>query len=81
MIIIKVCISNDKNKDKVVKELISFFSSRMFTFLIDMLIMYVGVSVLKIDDMIIKLITQFAVIVLNYVLSKLFVFKKTIVTK
>lgn len=73
--------SKDKNRNKVIKELISFFSSRIFTFLIDMLIMYVGVSVLKIDKMIIKVITQFIVIVLNYVLSKIFVFKKTIVTK
>lgn len=71
--------SKEKNKNKVVKELINFFSSRIFTFLIDMFLMYMLVSVLIIDDMISKLVTQIVVIVLNYVLSKLYVFKKTIV--
>ena len=71
--------SKDKDKNKVIKELINFFSSRLFTFLIDMLLMYMLVSIIKIDDMISKLVTQIIVIVLNYVLSKLYVFKKTIV--
>lgn len=68
-------------ENKILKELISFFSSRIFTFIVDMVMMYVLVSVLKLDDMLVKIIVQFVVIVLNYVLSKLFVFKKTIVTE
>ena len=68
-----------KSKNKVMKELVSFFSSRIFTFFIDMIMMYILVSVLKFDDMISKLITQFVVIVLNYVLSKLFVFRNNLV--
>lgn len=70
-----------KSDNKIIKELINFFSSRIFTFIVDMVMMYVLVSILKFDDMIVKIIVQFVVIVLNYVLSKLFVFKKTIVTK
>jgi len=73
--------SNDKTNNKILKEIISFFSSRIFTFLIDMLMMYILVGLLKFNDMIIKIIVQFIVIVLNYILSKLFVFKKTIVTE
>ncbi|MBE6149212.1 MAG: GtrA family protein [Firmicutes bacterium] len=71
--------SKNKNKNIIIKELISFFSSRIFTFLIDMGLMYILVSILKVDDMLSKLVTQIIVIVLNYILSKLYVFKKTIV--
>lgn len=71
-----------KSKDKnVIKELIGFVSSRLFSFGIEMLIMYIFVSILKIDDMITKLINQVIVIILNYVLSKLYVFKKKGVNK
>ena len=73
--------SKDKSKNKVIKELISFISSRLFSFGVEMIIMYILVSIMKIDDMLVKLINQVVVVILNYVLSKLFVFKKTIVTK
>ena len=66
-----------KTKDKIYfKEGINFYLSRVSTLLLDMLMMYVFVSVLKFDDKIIKLIVQIIVIVLNYVLSKFIVFKK-----
>ena len=38
--------------------------------------MYAFVELVKIDDMISKMIVQVIVIVLNYVFSKIFVFKK-----
>ena len=41
-----------------------------------MLIMGIGVSILCFNDKIMKIISQVVVIVLNYVLSKIFVFKK-----
>ncbi len=65
--------STNKNK---LKEATSFVSSRITTLLLDMLIMWLGVTVLKFNDKIVKLISQVLVIVGNYVLSKLFVFKK-----
>lgn len=66
-----------KTKEKIsIKEGINFYLSRVSTLLLDMLMMYVFVSVLKFDDKIIKLIVQVIVIVLNYVLSKFIVFKK-----
>ena len=42
----------------------------------DMLIMWLGVTILHGNDKIIKLISQVVVIVGNYIFSKLFVFKK-----
>lgn len=66
-----------KTKEKIsFKEEINFYLSRVSTLLLDMLMMYVFVSVLKFDDKVIKLIVQVIVIVLNYVLSKFIVFKK-----
>lgn len=68
--------SKDKTKNKVLKEFIAFISSRLLSFGTDTLIMYILVSVIKIDDMIAKIIVQIIVIVMNYILSKVFVFKK-----
>ena len=63
------------NKSKL-QEATKFVSSRITTLLLDMLIMWLGVTILHFNDKLIKLISQVLVIVGNYVLSKLFVFKK-----
>ena len=65
-----------KKEAKSWKEFFSFVSSRITTLLIEMLIMYIFVSILHFNDRIIKIIAQVVVIVLNYVLSKFIVFKK-----
>ncbi len=66
-----------KSKEKnIVKEATSFVGSRIISLIMDMFIMFVIVSVLHFNDKIGKLISQIIVIVANYVLSKLFVFKK-----
>ena len=65
--------SKETNK---LKEGIKFFAARLVTLLLDMGIMGLGVSVLKFNDKIIKIISQLLVIVGNYIISKLFVFNK-----
>lgn len=66
-----------KTKEKIsFKEGFSFYLSRVSTLLLDMLMMYVFVTVIGFNDKIIKLIVQVLVIVLNYILSKFIVFKK-----
>ena len=65
--------STNKNK---LGEATKFVTSRIATLLMDMLIMFLGVTLLKLNDGIIKLISQVIVIVANYVFSKIFVFKK-----
>ena len=66
-----------KQKNKInFKEISGFYLSRISTLILDMLLMYIFVTKLKFNDKIIKLIVQVIVIVLNYVLSKIFVFKK-----
>ena len=62
--------------EHVKKEALSFFGSRVVTLLMDMAIMFVGVSVLRYSDKWMKLVSQVVITVLNYVFSKLFVFRK-----
>lgn len=59
------------------KEAISFVSSRVASLLMDMFLMFILYSVMHINDGICKLIDQVVIIVLNYVLAKLVVFKKS----
>lgn len=65
--------SKETNK---LKEGFKFFIARLITLLVDMAVMGLGVSILKFNDKIIKIISQVLVIVGNYVISKVFVFKK-----
>lgn len=64
------------NKKEEIKVFSMFVSSRITTLLIELAFMFITVKVILIDDKIAKVIAQFIVIVLNYILSKLFVFKK-----
>ena len=68
-------VFKSKNKD-IKKEVISFTSSRIITLIMDMAIMALMVTVMHINDKIAKLVVQVVVTIGNYLLSKLFVFKK-----
>ena len=66
-----------KSKEKnIKKEATSFIGSRILTLLLDMLTMFIIVTILHINDKIGKIISQILVIIGNYIISKLFVFKK-----
>ena len=56
-------------------EFSKFISCRFITAMLDMGVMFVGVSILKVNEMIMKVITNVIVVILNYIFSKLFVFK------
>lgn len=59
-----------------IKQFVEFSISRLSTLVIEIILMYVLVNLIFIDDMIAKIAVNVVVIVLNYVISKLFVFKK-----
>ena len=69
-------VFNSKNK-KILSEMIKFYLARIVSLLVDMLLMYILVSRLKYNDKIMKVIVQIVVIVLNYVFSKVIIFKKS----
>lgn len=68
----------ESKSNNYLKELILFFSSRITSLLIEMALMFILVDLIKVDDFIAKILCQVVVIVINYILSKLVVFKKTI---
>ena len=65
-----------ESKEDIKKEGIKFYISRLSALLIDVVMIFVFVSLLKINDKIIKLVNQVIIIIFNYIASKLFVFKK-----
>ena len=71
----RIFVFKSKNQKKL-KEAVSFYGSRIATLLMDMGIMFVFVTLLNFNDKIMKLVVQVVVTVANYILSKLFVFKK-----
>lgn len=73
----KIYVFNSKNYNfsVVLRELIDFVISRGATGILDLGLMYLFVSVIGIEDMISKIVINIIVIILNYVLSKLYVFK------
>ena len=69
----RIFVFRSKNTNKI-KEATSFIGSRILTLLMDMGIMFLGVSVMHFNDKIIKLVSQVVITIANYVFSKLFVF-------
>ena len=68
--------SKTHTMSEVLREVISFFSCRLLTGLLDIAIMFVCVDVLKWNDLIVKILSNVIVIVLNYVASKLIIFAR-----
>ena len=65
-----------ESKDKrVLREAIRFYEARLVTLAMDMGLMFLLVTVVGLDDRIVKLFVQVIVIVANYVLSKFLVFQ------
>lgn len=71
----RVFVFESKNKSYF-KEITSFVGSRIFSLIVEIVVMIVLTSVFFINDRIAKIIVQFIIVVLNYITSKLFVFKK-----
>lgn len=60
----------------IIKEISTFGAARIFSLLLEELILYVFVNKLGMEKLIIKLIANVIVIAVNYVLSKFIIFKK-----
>ncbi|MBS5729227.1 MAG: GtrA family protein [Clostridium sp.] len=57
------------------KEFVGFIGARLFSLLVELVFMFVMVTLLKWNDFVAKLIVQVIVVILNYVFSKLLIFK------
>lgn len=58
------------------REIPAFISCRLATGVLDIIIMYVCVDVMQLHAMLMKIISNILVIILNYIFSKLVIFKK-----
>lgn len=68
-------VFKSQNKNKY-KEIIAFYKYRILTLVVELVLMNVFVNQLEINDKIIKPIIQIIVIILNYIFSKIIIFKK-----
>ena len=68
--------SQTTNMKQVITEIIRFFSGRIITLIVEEAIIFIFITTLGFNSIIIKVIAQIVVIVLNYIVSKFFVFKK-----
>ncbi len=68
--------SRTATKEETLKEVFSFFFFRLLTGVLDVAIMFVAVDLMKMSGTLWKIISNILVIILNYVASKLVVFKK-----
>lgn len=58
------------------KQMISFFGGRVITLIVEEIILFIFITVMQFPSMIIKIISQVIVILLNYVISKVIVFRR-----
>lgn len=70
----RVFVFRSKNEN-MMKEIAAFVSSRVLTLLLDMAVMFLLATILKIDYNFSKIVATVLVIVGNYVVSKWFVFR------
>lgn len=64
--------------NEISKEICSLFMCRLVTGVVDWACMWIFVEILNFNDVLIKILANILVIVLNYVASKIFIFRKAI---
>ena len=75
----RIIVFKSKNNN-ILKEISTFVGARILTLIIEMVFMWFTVTLLHLDTnlwvFILTILSQFIILVLNYVFSKIFVFKK-----
>ena len=64
----------------IIRECISFFSCRIITGILELLVMYIAVDILMLEAFIWKIISNGFVVVLNYIAGRFVVFKKNCIS-
>lgn len=60
----------------LLSQIVSFYASRLITLGVEEIILFIFITRLQLNSLIIKIIAQIIVIILNYVFSKLIIFRK-----
>lgn len=71
-------VFNAKTSSKTAffKQLLGFYGGRLFTFGTEELLLLIFITWLRFDSMVVKIGAQVVVLIGNYIISKLFVFRK-----
>ena len=69
-----VFINRDKTKN-ITKEFYQFFGCRFLTGIVDMIVIIIGIDYMHFHEIMTKVVANIIVIIANYVLSKLIIFK------
>ena len=74
----RIWVFNSETKDKkgILIEMASFYGGRLFTYFAEMLMMWVGCTLWEFSYWPTKIAANVVVLILNYVISKLLVFRK-----
>lgn len=67
--------SNAKGFKSLIIEAAGFYGGRVFTLIVETVMMYIGVTLLSMNYWISKIIANVVVLILNYIISKLLVFR------
>lgn len=68
--------SEVKGKKGILTEAASFYGGRLFTYFVELFLMWLGYTVIGINYWVTKIVANVIVLILNYVISKLLVFRK-----
>lgn len=68
--------SKNEGARSILKEAALFAAGRLLTLGVEELMLFVGVTLLVIDSMLVKLCAQVVVVILNYLISKFVVFRR-----
>lgn len=73
----KIFVFNSKTSDKasLFDEIVSFLSARVFSLVFTLVFIYCAVTLFGANDIVAKLIVSVFVVIMNYVLSKFYIFK------
>ena len=63
-------------QENILREMVAFYSSRLLTLFMDMAIMFIMVTLCRVNDKLAKLVVQVVVTVANYVFSKILIFRR-----
>lgn len=65
-----------KDKKDLVREFSSFFGARVVTLVIETIFLNIFIDILGFNSILMKVISNIIVIILNFIFSKIFIFKK-----
>lgn len=71
-----VFYSKAKNGKDLIREILAFFGARVFTLVVETIFLNIFIDRLGLNSILMKIISNIIVIVLNFIFSKLWIFKK-----